>query len=75
MSNIYNFCFWDARSRHDTILIFINESLVTALLVIALLRLPALLQLSANRIAIDIKKIVIIHGLVIAWAISTFPPI
>lgn len=60
------FCYWDAKSRVDTIIIVINQTIVMTFLVIAVLRLIMLWRLP-SALMIDVRKIAIIHGLVVFW--------
>jgi hypothetical protein len=69
------FCYWDAKSKPDLIIIIINQTIVTVLLSITALRMPNLLRLWKSGLSIDVRKITLIHALIIAWALSTPPPI
>lgn len=64
-----DFCYWDAKSKTDTIVIITNQSMVTAILVITLCRIPNFLSLIRKDMNIDIKKIAIIHIIILVWAV------
>jgi hypothetical protein len=66
-----NFCYWDAKSKADTIVIIVNQTVVTALLSVALLRMPNLYRLYRSHFQINVAKIALIHAIVIAWGISS----
>lgn len=64
-----DFCYWDAKSKTDTIVIITNQSMVTAILMITLCRIPNFIALIRKDMNIDIKKIAIIHIIILVWAI------
>lgn len=68
------FCYWDAKSKPDLIIIIINQTIVTVLLSIPTLRIPNLLRLCRDGLSIDVRKITLIHALIIAWALSPSLP-
>lgn len=45
-----SFCYWDAKSRTDAIIIVVNQTIVSALLVVAALRIPTLYRLYRERL-------------------------
>lgn len=61
-----DFCYWDARSKADAIVIIINQCLVTSIFLAALLRLPNLYTLR-NHLPINVGRIGVIHALVLLW--------
>lgn len=41
-----DFCYWDAKSKKDVIVIMINQSIVTTILINAIIRMPYFYRLS-----------------------------
>lgn len=63
------FCYWDAKSKLDLVVIIVNQTIVTTIAIVAILRLPNLLSLSHSKLNIQITRILLIHSLIILWAI------
>ncbi len=64
-----DFCYWDARSKADAIVIIINQCIVASILLTALLRLPNLYALRKH-LRINVGRIGAIHILVIFWGVA-----
>jgi len=68
---VYNmgvdFCYWDARSRSDAMVIIVNQCIVSTILITAALRMPKLLSLDKT-LPINVTRITAIHALVLLWA-------
>jgi hypothetical protein len=62
-----DFCYWDARSKADAIVIIVNQCIVATLFLTAALRLPNLYALRTH-LPINVGRIGAIHALVILWA-------
>lgn len=63
------FCYWDAKSRPDIIVIIFNQTVVTTFFVIAVLRLIMLRRLPSG-LTIDVRMIAMIHLLVLFWTMG-----
>ena len=66
-----DFCYWDARSTQDFIVLVVVQIITCGVIVINVMRL---VELSKNhtmgRGTSRMKKILGIHGLVLCWALS-----
>jgi hypothetical protein len=61
-----DFCYWDARSRTDVLIIISNQCIVTTIFLTAALRLPNLYTIRKT-LPINVTRIVAIHALVLLW--------
>lgn len=62
-----DFCYWDARSKADALVIITNQCIVTTIFFTAALRLPNLYRVRKS-LPINVARIGAIHGLVLLWA-------
>lgn len=64
-----DFCYWDARSKADAIVIMVNQCIVATIFLTAALRLPRLYALR-SQLPINVGRIGGIHLLVLLWAVA-----
>lgn len=69
-----NFCYWDAKSKEDLIIIIVNQSITATIGITAFLRMPTILQLYRQKNE-RIKTLLLVHVLVLLWSISSIDTI
>jgi len=65
-----DFCYWDAKSQEDLIIIIINQTITATIGITAVLRMPTLFQLYEQRNT-RISTLMLVHILVLLWSISS----
>lgn len=65
-----DFCYWDAKSKEDVLIIIFNQTVTSAIALTALFRLPALLSLSRKQPSVRLNTLLFVHLLALLWGVG-----